>query len=597
MVKRKITPLLLAASVIVSGFTGCFVNNQPAMAITRVDELSDVSSNTWAYDALKNLVEKYNVIEGYPDKTFRGGRTPTRYELAAALNAVVKAIGKDIARLGAEKADKEDLATVAKLEEEFGTELRTLQARSDALEARASKIESKNDEQDNRLAVLEKLKIYGDVSFGGLSSISRDIGGNFADGISAIGRTRLNVDYPVVEDKGGSIVCPGTIHARLIAAFGRTSPLNSQNGGLFNNNLSGTSSIAGDSSLFNEGIGPSSLNAGGTLSGGNLRANAYVDSAYYTQVLKGRIPYLPCDGNWRTAFGIDAGVIPWKDIYFQSPYQGDDNNQFQNTALQNNAAILQNFTIPRIALQLNQGMGRYLNAKVTTDISFLDNSDIMNGLGFTVEGYLGYNLGFLNKYLCSDKFNQVGNIFGGYYLIHPQNLLNVSTTVPTTSGTITNIPVLPTSNGTEGTAQGFYAGANQEIYKGIGIFGSYADNNTRCPTAALLSALQNGTGTNTILNNTILSATNTSLIYGIDKHGMGASRSQSERCQNLSHIINAKEMCLAPQYPSSSQIRQNRITVYRNSCRFPTCGAAGKALRFTIKLRSQMALLLFQVYR
>ena len=514
MVKRKITPLLLAASVIVSGFTGYFINNQPATAITRVDELSDVCSNTWAYSALKNLVEKYNVIEGYPDKTFRGDRAPTRYEMAAALNATIKAMGKDIARLGAEKADKEDLATVAKLQEEFGTELRTLQARSDALEGRASKIEAKNDEQDNRLAILEKLKIYGDVSFGGIADMARNPSGTFTDGISAIGRTRVNLDYTAIEDKGGAIVGPGTIHSRLIAAFGRVAPINAANNTLSSNTFSGSSSIAGDSSLFNEGISPSNLTGisgtvfgTGTITGGNLRANAYIDSAYYSQVLRASIPYMPTGPSWKTAFTLHAGVIPWKDIYFKSPYQGDDNNQFQNTSLQNNPAILQNFTIPRFALQVNQGMGKWTNFKLTTDVSFLDISDAMNGVGFTVEGDLGYNLGFLDKYFCTNMFNLPGNIFGAFYLVHPSggsgiNLVTASTTAP----------VLPLNSGFGNTAKGFYAGANQEIYKGFGIFGSYALNNSG-PTAALLSSLQNGTGTNVIYNNTTLAGAST--LFGI----------------------------------------------------------------------------------
>ena len=603
MVKKRITPLLLAASVIVSGFTGYFVNALPAMAITRVDELSDVCSNTWAYSALKNLVEKYNVIEGYPDKTFRGDRAPTRYEMAAALNATVKAMGKEIARLGAEKADKEDLATVAKLQEEFATELKTLQARSDALEARASKIEAKNDEQDNRLAILEKLKVYGDVSFGGLSSIAGNPPGTFSDGISAVGRTRINVDYTAIEDKGGAIVGPGVIHTRLIGAFGRVSPLEAGNG-LTRNQLSGSSSIAGDSSLYNEGIRPNDFisitdgnvrTAGvGTVTGGNLRANAYVDSAYYSQVLRANIPYLPTGNSWKTAFTVDMGVIPWKDIYFKSPYQGDDNAEFQNTALQNNAAILQNFTIPRVALQMNQGLGRWASAKVTTDASFLDTSDAMNGLGFTVEGDLGYNLGFIDKFLCTqDLFNLPGNIFGGYYFVHPQgggtnNLVNVTTTASTTG------VVLPTSSGFGNTAQGFYAGANQEIFRGFGIFGSYALNNTG-PTAALLSALQNGTGTNTIYNNSISSGGST-LIYGVRQAWTAGFELPVEHCQNLLPLINGKEMFLEQQYLSFSPIHLSVHPLMEFQRLNQQQEEGKKSLKHIIKCRLAMVLLLSQVF-
>jgi len=521
MVVKRITPLLLAASVLVCGFTGSFAGIQPAHSVTSVDELSDVSHSNWAYKALKDLVEKYNVIEGYPDKTFRGGKAPSRYELAAALNATIKTMGKEIARLGAEKADKEDLATVAKLQEEFSTELKTLQSRADVLEARATKIEAKNDEQDNRLAVMEKMKIYGDVSFGGYGDISGNPGSAFTDGISAVGRTRVNVDYAAVEDKGGPIVGPGTIHTRLVAAFGRVSPLEAGTG-ISTNRFSGASMIAGDSSLYNEGMRPNDFinktdgnvrTAGlGMVSGANLRSNAYIESTYYQQILKAQMPYMPCDDNWRTSFDIRTGVMPWREIYFQSPYQGYENDQFQNTALINNPAILQNFTIPRIALIANQGLGKWANVKVKVDGSFIDVSSMTNGVGLTTELDVGYNLGFLDNYFNTcNKFNVAGNIFGGYYLVKTggsNNLVTLSTLTNVAGTTV----VAPTNKSNASTAHGFYVGMNQELYKGWGLFGSFALNDTG-PVSALLSALQNGTGVNTMLNNSNL--TTQSLVYGI----------------------------------------------------------------------------------
>lgn len=519
MVAKKITPLLLAASVLVCGFSGGFINKQAAYAITRVDELSDVSQSNWAYDALKDLVEKYNVIEGYPDKTFRGARAANRYELAAALNATVISIGKELARLGAEKASKEDLATVARLQQEFACELTALRARADALEARATKIEAVNDEQDNRLAVLEKLKVYGDVSMGGYADIAGNPGSAFTDAISAVGRTRFNVDYAAVEDKGGPVVGPGTIHTRLVAAFGRVSPLEAGTS-TATNRYSGASAIAGDSSMFNEGIRPNdfiNLTNGavttgvgpgnGTVTGGDVRANAYVDSAYYSQVLRAQIPGLPEDQSWRTTFTGHIGLIPWRDLYFKSPYQGNENYQFQNTALVNNPGILPDFTLPRAAIVMGQGLGRWAKLELKGDASFLDVSKMMNGITFTTEADLGYNLGFLDEaFGTQNMFNIAGNIFGGYYLIDSNdgatnNLVNVTTTAPVIA-----------AGGAGDVAHGFYAGINQEIFRGIGAFGSFALNDTG-PVSPLLNAIQNGTGTNVMYNNSTFAGS--SLIYGV----------------------------------------------------------------------------------
>ncbi|EKE02562.1 MAG: hypothetical protein ACD_20C00361G0001 [uncultured bacterium] len=537
MVAKRMTPLLLAASVLVCGFSGGFINQQAAYAITSVDELTDVSESVWAYDALKDLVEKYNVIEGYPDKTFRGARTASRYELAAALNATVKAIGKDLARLGAEKASKEDLATVARLQQEFAREIQALNARAEALEARATKIEAKNDEQDNRLAILEKMKIYGDVSFGGYADIAGNPADEFTDAISGVGRARFNVDYAAVEDKGGAIVGPGTIHTRLVAAFGRVAPLEAGTdiveGGTYvaRNRYSGASAIAGDSSFFNEGIRSSdyiSLTTGtavnsptplglAAIAGGDTRANAYLDSAYYSQVLRAQIPGMPESQDWRTSFTTHVGLIPWRDIFYKTPYQGNENVQFQNTALINNPAILTDFTLPRVAIEINQGLGRWANLALRADAFSLDVSKMMNGIGFTGEGDVGYNLGFLDEVFgTQNMFNMSGNVFGGYYLVDSNNgltnnLINVTTTMdgavdPTDAGQIS------INGGTGDVAQGFYAGINQEIFRGIGAFGSFALNNLGS-NSALLNALQNGTGTNIVYNNSTLNGT--SIIYGI----------------------------------------------------------------------------------
>ena len=492
MVFKKTISLLLTASVVTCMSAGIF-SAQTAHAITKVDELADIDDSNWAFTALKELVEKYNILEGYPDKTFRGERKATRYELAAALDATMKAVGKEIARRG--MLNKDDLAKLAKLQQELAPEVAALQARTAALEARADKIEAKNDEQDNRLAVLDKMHAYGDASIGGYSDIS---GGGMSDAISAVGRTRLNFDYDVVDDKENSIVGPGTIHTRLVAAFGRVSPLNSD-GSLLRSRYTGASLIAGDSSAFNEGIRTNDFNR--ISQSGNVRLNAYIDSASYSQVFKGQLSGLPQDQSWRTSLTTHAGLIPWRDIYFQSPYQGNENIQFQNTGLINNPAILTNFNVPRLAAVINQGLGKYANFQLKTDVSSLDVANAANGIGFTTEADLGYNLGFLNENLS----NLSGNLFGGYYLVKSSgggenNLINVTRFF--TDGAI---PVGSIGD----SAQGFYAGVNQRLYKGIGLFGSYALNDTG-PVSSLLSSLQTGTGTNVMFRETI-----GDLVYGI----------------------------------------------------------------------------------
>ncbi|MDJ0600234.1 MAG: iron uptake porin [Crocosphaera sp.] len=55
-----------------------------------IQELRDVSPTNWSYQALRNLVENYGCIVGYPDRTYRGDRALTRNEFAAGLNACME---------------------------------------------------------------------------------------------------------------------------------------------------------------------------------------------------------------------------------------------------------------------------------------------------------------------------------------------------------------------------------------------------------------------------------------------------------------------------------------------------------------------------
>ncbi len=109
--------------------------------INSVSQLSDVQPTDWAFQALQSLVERYGVIAGYPDGTFRGNRALTRYEFAAGLNAAVDRLNELIAA-GSADLVREDLATLQKLQSDFAAELATLRGRVDTLEANAAELEA-----------------------------------------------------------------------------------------------------------------------------------------------------------------------------------------------------------------------------------------------------------------------------------------------------------------------------------------------------------------------------------------------------------------------------------------------------------------------
>ena len=109
---------------------------------TSVSELSDVQPTDWAYQALKSLVEKYGVISGYSDGTFRGNRPMSRYEFAVALAATLSKVEDIIADRMSDRFIQEDMIVLRRLQKEFRSALDDLQQRIDNLEARNSELQA-----------------------------------------------------------------------------------------------------------------------------------------------------------------------------------------------------------------------------------------------------------------------------------------------------------------------------------------------------------------------------------------------------------------------------------------------------------------------
>lgn len=135
-----IKPVGLTADNSVAERVAQQMKNQPVQVarVTSVAGLSDVRPTDWAFQALQSLVERYGVIAGYPDGTFRGNRAMTRYEFAAGLNAAMDRIN-EIIQTG--QVPRQDLETLQKLQKEFEKELVTLRGRVDTLEGRVQRLE------------------------------------------------------------------------------------------------------------------------------------------------------------------------------------------------------------------------------------------------------------------------------------------------------------------------------------------------------------------------------------------------------------------------------------------------------------------------
>ena len=120
---------------------------------TSVDELSDVKPTDWAYQALKSLIERYGVITGLPDGTFKGDRAVSRYEFASGLAATLDhRVGDLISGSISDSYILQDRITLRRLEKEYSQALKDLRTRLNDLESRSAEL------QDNQFSTTTKLK-------------------------------------------------------------------------------------------------------------------------------------------------------------------------------------------------------------------------------------------------------------------------------------------------------------------------------------------------------------------------------------------------------------------------------------------------------
>ena len=121
--------------------------------ITSIDQFPDVKPTDWAYQALSNLIERYGCVAGYPDGTFRGGKSMTRYEAAALLNACLDRV--------TELTDE-----LKRLMKEFESELAILRGRVDGIEAKVGELEASQFSTTTKLSGKATF-VIGANSYGG----------------------------------------------------------------------------------------------------------------------------------------------------------------------------------------------------------------------------------------------------------------------------------------------------------------------------------------------------------------------------------------------------------------------------------------------
>jgi hypothetical protein len=144
------------------------VNQYSQNQVSSVSQFSDVQPTDWAYQALSNLVEKYGCVAGYANGTYGGGKSMTRFEAAALLNACLDRV--------TEVTDE-----LQRLANEFSNELAVIRGRVAKLETQVGQL------QAQQFSTTTKLK--GEVNFvlGGVD------GAQLRNG-TLVGNTAFNYD-------------------------------------------------------------------------------------------------------------------------------------------------------------------------------------------------------------------------------------------------------------------------------------------------------------------------------------------------------------------------------------------------------------------
>ncbi|MBD2205865.1 carbohydrate porin [Calothrix sp. FACHB-1219] len=161
MILQKVHSISLIIALIFSGInqakaTDIYAEGEhhQLSKITSVSQLSNVKANSWAWQTLANLSQKYN-CPGF--ENFANNQTLSRYEFAAKLNACILQINEMSASGKLDKMNREDLAIIQKLQAKFAAELVTFKQKLDLLDNKVTGLEAQQFSPN--------IKLEGEVIF------------------------------------------------------------------------------------------------------------------------------------------------------------------------------------------------------------------------------------------------------------------------------------------------------------------------------------------------------------------------------------------------------------------------------------------------
>ena len=173
----------------------------PVSGVNNVYELRDVSPGDWAFEALQNLAERYNCLQGYANDLFLGDRPLSRFEFATGVDLCIRQIEKLIAaNVKPIEISPEEQDILDRLQREFIPELAFLRGRVDGLEARIGDLEAMNFSPTTKLKGSVFINLTGAFAGGEILAEGENARNLFnpARDDNNRPRTRLETDNPQI---------------------------------------------------------------------------------------------------------------------------------------------------------------------------------------------------------------------------------------------------------------------------------------------------------------------------------------------------------------------------------------------------------------
>ena len=279
--------------------------------VTSISQFSDIRPTDWAYQALNNLVDRYGCVAGYPNGTYKGGQSMTRFEAAALLNSCLDRV--------TEVTDE-----LQRLLNEFKAELVVLTARVDGLDAKVGQLEA------TQFSTTTKLK--GEASFilGGVPGLETNDGGN-------VGNTAFNYDLRLNFDT--SFTGKDLLRTRLRSGNFSSDPFGSSSSLFKLDKAESTDSTVEIDRLYYQFPVSKSV----TLTAGPLVRNtemAWVPTAYRSEILDFfAVAGAPGVYNKATGAGVGAQYVGKNGIVAGLNYVAQNGNDSETGVFDSDGAL------------------------------------------------------------------------------------------------------------------------------------------------------------------------------------------------------------------------------------------------------------------